>query len=226
MPDFFQDVIMPNQIFFINCFPFLHNTMNRSVQSSPSRAPQTDASFKRRHASSSVSKESRRSRRSNGSHSKMSMYTSTSCSSSYSSQLPDLKSRNGRSTAPFSDTTTRSYGDKSRASSVTSQATRWDEHEGRPFAEKMFAKAERERKVANTIRPEVMKNLINSVTHDLNSSSHTSMHLDSSSVGSTLDGNYSVKKHQPFTNLKFEVSHSFIIYLQKHLTCNPEAICL
>ena len=124
--------------------------------------------------------------------------------SSHSSELSRLESRRSDATSSVA----RSYREGSRASSVTSSGTRWDEHEGRPFAEKLRAKTERERKVANTIRPEVLKTLVGAVTEELNSRSRTSSHLDSTAIGSIFTNSYSVKQHHPFTDLKFEVEKS------------------
>ena len=163
-----------------------------------------EAPTKPRHVTSSMSEKPRRSRRVERADSKMSRFSTTSYASR-SSELSRLESRYTGSATPASVTTTRSYHDGTRASS---RSTRWDEHEGRPLAEKIRAKAERERKVANTIRPEVLKNLVSGVTEELNSSSRTTSHMDSSAVGSSLNDAYSVKQHHPFTNLKFEVENS------------------
>ena len=162
----------------------------------------TATSTKRHEVITSTSRQSRRSE------SKTSRYTASTFSSSLrSSYLPRLETRHDTSAAPSSVTTSRSYRNDSRASSST---TRWDEHEGRPLAEKRFAKAkaEREGKVINTIKPETLEKLVNAVTGDLNSRSHVSSHLESKEVGSALSGEYSVKKHQPFTNHNFEVEKS------------------
>ena len=157
-----------------------------------------------RRETASSNKKLGRSRRSERSKSKLSRFSAASHASSHSSELSRLESR---SSAASSSVASRSYREGSRAS-IASNATRWDEHEGRPYAEKIRAKAERDRKVANTIRPEVLKSLVGAVTAEMNSRDHTFSHMDSTAVGSTLADSYSVKQYHPFTNLKFEVEKS------------------
>ncbi|CAK8696348.1 unnamed protein product [Clavelina lepadiformis] len=173
---------------------------------------------KQRHPHLSASPNSSKSSIRSGSASKSNFSRATTSSSLLSSRLPfetyAYESRNGAYSASTYRTST-SYRNSSRMSTSLSSITGWDEHEGRPAMEKFLSKTSSNRigndrtgMVECTIKPATLKALVRTVSQDLNTKGRESKHLDSTGVGINLDTNYSMRRHQQFTNLKFAVEES------------------
>ncbi|XP_078482537.1 uncharacterized protein LOC108949305 [Ciona intestinalis] len=124
-----------------------------------------------------------------------------------SGAISGLNSLDGSSACPTASRGSSSfYGSRSMNESSLSGSTRWDEHEGRPFHEKMSNNKTRGQSVVNcTIKPETLQKLVRAVSEPTRSSAP---HLESPGVSYSFNRSLQMGRHQPFTNLNFAVEDS------------------